>query len=65
MDVTKLRFSLLNIKFIQYFEDGTLWRRGAAVITTAQLHSTKPKLRFYAGSNPAHGVLEIRNGEDL
>ena len=41
MDVTKLRFSLLNIKFIQYFEDGTLWHHGAAVITTAQLHSTK------------------------
>ena len=35
------------------------------VITTAQLHSTMPELRFYAGSNPAHDVLEIRNGEDL
>ena len=32
--------------------------------TTAQLHSTKPKLRFCAGSNPARGVSEIQDGED-
>ena len=35
------------------------------VITTVQLHSTKPELRFCAGSNPARGVSEIRDGEDL
>ena len=35
------------------------------LITTAQLHSTKPEFRFCAGSNPARGVPEIRNGEDL
>ena len=35
------------------------------VIATAQLHSTKPELRFCAGSNPARCVLEIRDGEDL
>ena len=35
------------------------------VIATAQLHSVKPKLRFCVGSNPARGVLEIRDGEDL
>ena len=29
------------------------------VITTAQLHSTKPELRFRTGSNPARGLLEI------
>ena len=40
-------------------------RRGVVVITTAQLHSTKPELRFCAGSNPARGVSEIRVGEDL
>ena len=40
-------------------------RHGVVVITTEQLHSTKPQLRFCAGSNPAHGVLEIPNGEDL
>ena len=41
------------------------WCRGAVVITAAQLHSKKPELRFCAGSNPARGVLEIRDGEDL
>ena len=42
-----------------------LWHRGVVVITTAQLHSTKPELRFCAGSNPARDVPEIRSGEDL
>ena len=42
-----------------------LWRRGVVVITTAQLHSAKPELRFCAGSNPVHSGLEIRDGEDL
>ena len=32
------------------------------VITSAQLHSTKPELRFCAGSNPAAAVSEIRDG---
>ena len=27
--------------------------------------STKPELRFCASSNPARGVSEIRDGEDL
>ena len=35
------------------------------VITTAQLPSSKPEFRFCAGSNPAHGVSEIHNGEDI
>ena len=35
------------------------------VISTVQLHSIKPELRFYAGSNPARGMSEIRDGEDL
>ena len=39
-------------------------RRGVVVITTAQPHSTKPELSFCAGSNPARGVSEIRDGED-
>ena len=41
------------------------WHRGVVVMATAQLHSTKPELRFCAGSNPACGVSEIRDGEDL
>ena len=39
--------------------------RGVVVITTAQVHLSKPELRFYADSNPAYGVLEIRDGKDL
>ena len=34
-------------------------------ITTAQLHSTKPELRFYVGSNLARGVSEICHCEDF
>ena len=41
------------------------WRRGIVVITTAQLHSSKPELRFCAGSYPARSVSEIQGGEDL
>ena len=35
------------------------------VIATAKLYSTKPELRFCTGSNPACGVSEIHDGEDL
>ena len=35
------------------------------VITTVRLHSTKPELRFCAGSKPARGLSEICDGEDL
>ena len=38
---------------------------GVVVITTAQLHSTKPELRFCAGSNTAHAVSEIHDSEDF
>ena len=40
-------------------------RCGVMVITTAQLHSTKSDLRLCTGSNPAHDVSEIYNGENL
>ena len=39
--------------------------RSVVVIITAQLYSTKPEFKFCAGSYPAHGVSEIRDGEDL
>ena len=39
--------------------------RGVVVITTAQIHSTKPKFRICAGLNPACGVLDILDDEDL
>ena len=35
------------------------------VVITTQLHSTNPELRFCAGLNPACGVSEIRDGEDV
>ena len=41
------------------------WLRGVVVITTAELHSTKPELRLCTGSNPAGSVSDIRDGEDL
>ena len=41
------------------------YRRGAVVIITAQLHSTKPELSFCARSNPARGMSEIHDVEDL
>ena len=40
-------------------------RRGVVAITTAYLHSTKPKLWFCAGSNPARGVSESRDCQDF
>ena len=44
---------------------GGAYENGLVVITTAQLHLTNPELSFCAGSNPACGMSEIRNGEDL
>ena len=41
------------------------WCCGVVIITTAQLHSTKPELRFCACSSPARGMSEIRDGDDL
>ena len=35
------------------------------VIEIFKLHSTKPELRFCAGSSPPRSVLEISDGEDL
>ena len=41
------------------------WGWGIVVITTIQLHSTKPELRICVGSCPPRGVFEIPDGEDL
>ena len=41
------------------------WCHGAVVISTAQLHSSKPEVKFCAGSNPASSKSKIRDGEDL
>ena len=50
--------------FLDVYTPHNLWF-SLVVITSAQLHSTKSELRFCAGSNPARGVSEIRDGEDL
>ena len=42
-----------------------MWRRSVVVMTTALLHSTKPELRFCAVPNPARGVSEICDGDNL
>ena len=71
---TRSHSNLKSLHFLTYFLKkyvllflflNNYIRGGVVVITTAQLHSTKPELRFCAGSNPARGVSEIRDGEDL
>ena len=52
-------------KPLRNYREKLSWLCGVVVITTAQLHSTKPELKFCAGSNPARSVSEIRDGEDL
>ena len=42
-----------------------MWCHGVAVIITAQLHSTKPEIRFCADSNPVRDMSRIPDGEDL
>ena len=42
-----------------------LWGRGAVVITTAQLHSTKHELRLCGGLNSPRSVSEICDNEIL
>ena len=54
-----ITFSKINLFYFQ------IHFRGVVVITTAQLHSTKPEPRFCWGSNPACGVSEIGDGNDL
>ena len=48
-----------------YKQTKAQWHRGLVAVTTAQLHSSKPELKFCADSYPARGVSEIRDGEDL
>ena len=57
--------ALVKLRKIPFTSLQKLVYRGVVVITTAQLPLTKSELRFCAGSNPASGVLEIRDGEDL
>ena len=59
-----LMFAFLVIK-ITFSVVMSSWCRGVVFITTAQLHSTKPELRFCASPNSDRGVSEIRDGENL
>ena len=56
-------FILIKIKPLYDIYD--IWRRSAVVITTAQIHSAKPKLKFCAGLNPASGMSESCDDDDL
>ena len=56
---------MIYIDIYIYIYTYILWHCGVVVITTAQLHSTKPELRFCIGSNPALDVSKIPDGEDL
>ena len=59
------RLRLIRLKSKSFVQNVANRRRGVVVVTSAQLHSAKPELRFCAGSNPARGVSEIYDGEDL
>ena len=58
-EVSKLCDFPIPKKINKYNYGVQSWHRGLVVITAAQLHLTKPELRFCAGSNPARGVSEI------
>ena len=57
--------SVAELILIENVSKPLLLLRGVVVITTAKFHSTKLELKFCPNSNPAHGVSEIRNGENL
>ena len=59
-----LNFNSSKYKVFSFFFK-QLWHRGLEIITTAQVHSTKPEIRFCAGLHPARSVPEIRDCEDL
>ena len=65
--ITPIKSHVLNAAIKQKFENSFCnnFRCGVVVITTAQLHSSKPELSLCADSNPARGVSEICDGEDL
>ena len=68
---TKITFFLCTnfLLFLRHKQEkwmaGELMMVLIVVITIAQLHSTKPKLQFYAGSNLACSMSEICNDENL
>ena len=63
--VWDFNYDLLSVRkqTLAIFTDGKC--SGVVVITTAQLHSTKPEFSFCTGSNTACGMLEICDVENL
>ena len=57
-----LAMELYSNLILKQYEDGHHY---CILTTTVQLHSAKPELRFFAGSKPGRGVLQICIGEDL
>ena len=57
LEYVKFHYDYIKIKYGKY--------HSVVVITTAQLHPSKPKLRICAGPNPARGVSEICDSENL
>ena len=50
---------------LQHISVRSVTTYGVVVITTAQLNSTKPELRFCADSNHVCSMLEVQDDEDL
>ena len=55
----------LTLSFWTNCGSGREGRFNVVVINAAHLHYTKPKIMLCAGSDAAHGVSEICNGENL
>ena len=52
-------------RFLSVFAVQCFLERGVVVITNAQLHPARLEIKFCVGSNPAHEVSGIHDGEDL
>ena len=66
LKVRKSFKSIVNCSKLEIlFKSEKRYQTFSVFITTSQVHSTKPELRFLTGSNAAHGVSEIRSGEGL
>ena len=62
---TDLLRYLVSYCLLCFFFDVMFWHCGVVVITTAQLSSRNPEIRFCASSNPVCSMSEICNGENI
>ena len=66
LEYVKFHYDYIKIKYGKYYSVlSIIVALFVVVITTAQLHPSKPKLRICAGPNPARGVSEICDSENL